>query len=59
VGLGSDFDGWNDKFGVALPDCSWMPCITAALLGNGHSREEVASVMGGNWLRVIERVAGA
>ena len=58
VGLGSDFDGWTEKFGVALPDCTWMPAITAALLERGHRREDVAAIMGGNWLRVIGEVIG-
>jgi membrane dipeptidase len=58
VGLGSDFDGWTEKYGVALPDCSWLPAITQALLGRGHSRDEVAAVMGGNWLRLISDVVG-
>jgi membrane dipeptidase len=58
VGIGSDFDGWTEKFGVALPDCSWLPRITEALLGRGHSRDEVAAIMGGNWLRVIADVVG-
>lgn len=58
VGLGSDFDGWSERYGVALPDCTWMPAITAALLGRGYGRDEVAAIMGGNWLRVIHDVVG-
>lgn len=58
VGLGSDFDGWTEKFGVALPDCLWMPKITEALLERGQSREAIAAVMGGSWLRVIREVCG-
>lgn len=58
VGLGSDFDGWTEKYGVALPDCTWMPAITAALLERGYGQKEVAAIMGGNWLRVIEEVVG-
>ena len=58
VGLGSDFDGWDEKDGVALPDCTWFPAVTAALLERGHSQALVAAVMGGNWLRVIGDVVG-
>ena len=58
VGIGSDFDGFGDKYGVAVSDCTWVPVITAGLLGRGHRREDVAAVMGGNWLRVIEDVVG-
>ena len=59
VGLGADFDGWTEENGVALPDCTWIPAVTAALLARGHDREQVAAMMGGNWLRVIEEIVGA
>jgi len=58
VGLGSDFDGWTEKYGVALPDCTWLPAITSALLERGHAEAEVAAIMGGNWLRVIGEIVG-
>ena len=58
VGLGADFDGWIEIYGVALPDCTWIPAVTAALLARGHGRDQVAAIMGGNWLRVIEDVVG-
>jgi membrane dipeptidase len=58
VGLGSDFDGWTEKYGVALPDCTWLPAITAALLERGYAEGDVAAIMGGNWLRVIGEIAG-
>ncbi len=58
VGLGSDFDGWTEKYGVAMADCSHLPEVTAALLERGHPREDLAAIMGGNWLRVIEAVVG-
>jgi membrane dipeptidase len=51
VGLGSDFDG-----AVVAPfDASGLPLLTEALLGEGLSEEEVARVMGGNVLRVLEQ----
>jgi membrane dipeptidase len=58
VGIGSDFDGWNEKFGVAFPDCTALPRITAALLERGYGSDQVAEVMGGSWLRVIGEVVG-
>ena len=58
VGIGSDFDGFSERFGVALRGCDEMPLITAALLRRGHAEETVGKVMGGNWLRVIAEVAG-
>jgi microsomal dipeptidase-like Zn-dependent dipeptidase len=35
-----------------------MPKITAALLERGHSEQTVGKIMGRNWLRVIEAIAG-
>jgi membrane dipeptidase len=58
VGMGLDFDGWTETHGVALRDCTWIPAVTAALLERGYSRSDIAAVMGGNWLRVIEEVVG-
>lgn len=53
VGLGSDFDGYTAPFGLALDDCLDLPRITAHLQARGHSDEEIAAVMGGNWMRVF------
>lgn len=50
VGLGSDFDGT-----VRVPfDASGMAELTDALLRGGFSDAEVAQIMGGNVLRVLE-----
>jgi len=57
VGLGSDFDG----FGGVLPgleDVSHLPALTAGLVARGYSDEQVAKVLGGNYLRVFRQVAG-
>ena len=57
VGLGSDFDG----FGAILPglkDVSQMPALTAGLVARGYSDEETAKILGGNYLRVFQQVAG-
>ena len=52
VGIGSDFDGV-----VAAPiDISGMPLITQALLDQGFNAEEIAKIMGGNFLRVMRAV---
>jgi membrane dipeptidase len=58
VGLGSDFDGWTEKYGVVLADCTGLPSLTEALLKRGYAKDEVAKIMGGNWLRVIEEIVG-
>ena len=52
VGLGSDFDG-----AVAQPiDATGMVQITDALLQLGFGEDQVAAVMGGNALRVLNDV---
>ncbi|RME48447.1 MAG: membrane dipeptidase, partial [Chloroflexi bacterium] len=57
VGLGSDFDGI--KYTPAgLEDVSRMPAITRGLLERGYGDEDVAGILGGNWLRVFREVAG-
>jgi len=55
VGLGSDFDG----FGVGakeLSDCTRLPMITGMLVERGYSDEDIAKILGGNFMRVFERV---
>lgn len=58
VGLGSDFDGFLDRNGTVLPDCTGLPLLTEALLDRGYAPEEVRAVLGGNWMRVIREVLG-
>jgi membrane dipeptidase len=58
VGIGSDFDGFPESYGVVLKDCSRMPDLTAGLLERGHAPDTVAKIMGGNWLRVIREIIG-
>jgi len=57
VGLGSDFDGMNPP-PEGLEDVSKMPRITGALLERGYSVEDVAKIVGGNFLRVFGQVCG-
>jgi membrane dipeptidase len=55
VGIGSDFDGVS-----ALPermdDVTKLPLIAQALLDRGYSEADVKKILGGNMLRVIEKV---
>ena len=54
VGIGSDFDG-----GGGLADCrdvSDFPDITTELFNRGYSKEEIAKIWGGNFLRVFKEV---
>ena len=51
VGLGSDFDG-----AVTTPfDAAGLPVLTEALLGEGFAEDEVARIMGGNVMRVLQQ----
>jgi membrane dipeptidase len=54
VGLGSDFDGATMPFG--MDDASTLPRITDALLQKKYSEKDVEKILGGNLLRVMERV---
>ena len=52
VALGSDFDG-----AVTTPfDSRGMPLLTEALLDGGRSEEDIAKIMGGNTLRLLEQL---
>jgi membrane dipeptidase len=54
VGLGSDFDGADMPYG--MEDVTGLPKITAALLERGLAPDEVRGILGGNLLRVMEKV---
>lgn len=54
VGLGSDYDGIS-LTPQQLEDVGCFPYITQELLNRGHSREEIAKILGGNLLRVLRK----
>jgi len=54
VGLGSDFDGTTVP--VGMEDVSKLPKITEALLAKGYSEQDVTNILGGNLLRLMEKV---
>ena len=54
VGLGSDFDGATMPIG--MEDASQLPKLTTALMAKGYSAADVEKILGGNILRVMERV---
>ena len=58
VGLGTDFDGYSDKYGMVMKDCSQLPRLTAEMLSRGMAPDTIANVMGGNWRRVIGEICG-
>ncbi len=55
VGLGSDFDGIGVT-PIGLDDVSYYPEITKELLKRGYSENDIRKILGGNFLRVIEKV---
>ncbi len=55
VGLGSDLYG-KANGPVGLEDMSSVPLITRALVRRGHSDDVILKVLGGNFMRVFEKV---
>ena len=56
VGIGSDFDGVGGLLPAGMDDVTRLPLIAQALLDRGFSETDVKKVLGGNMLRVMERV---
>lgn len=55
VGLGSDFDGISVT-PEGLDDVAKLPLITQELAERGYSRSDIEKILGGNLLRLVERV---
>ena len=55
VGLGSDLYGLH-KAPRGLEDMSKVPAITRRLVRRGHSDEDILKILGGNFMRVFEKV---
>ena len=58
VGLGSDFDG-VPALPVGIEDVTKLPELTRILLERGYDEIEIKKILGGNFLRVFEEVAGS
>jgi membrane dipeptidase len=58
VGIGSDFDGVS-ALPEGMEDVTRLPRIAQGLLDRGYSERDVAKMLGGNMLRVMERVLHA
>jgi membrane dipeptidase len=56
VGLGSDFDGVGGLLPTGMDDVTRMPLIAQGLLDRGYSTPDIGKILGGNMLRVMERV---
>ena len=55
VGLGSDFDGIS-VLPEGMEDVADLPAITAELERRGYSDRDMRKILGGNLLRLVERV---
>ena len=55
VGIGSDYDGMGPA-PQDLEDVSKLPNITKELVKRGYKEDDIAKIMGGNFLRVFEKV---
>ena len=55
VGIGTDFDGGQgaESAPAELDTIADLPKLADALAARGYSDEDVAGIMGGNWLRVL------
>lgn len=58
VGLGTDFDGFTEPYGMVMPDCTGLPDLTAGMLRRGYPEQTIRKIMGRNWLRIIREVLG-
>jgi membrane dipeptidase len=58
VAIGTDFDGGQgaESAPAELDTIADLPKLADALAARGYSDDDVAGIMGGNWLRVLRRV---
>ncbi|HEU5013081.1 MAG TPA: membrane dipeptidase [Roseiflexaceae bacterium] len=57
VGIGSDFDGGFGREAIPreLDSVADLPQLAGALRDAGYATHDIEGVMGGNWLRLLER----
>ena len=53
IGIGSDFDGVQITM-ADLGNVAELPNLTKELLRRGYTEDEVAKILGGNMLRVMD-----
>jgi membrane dipeptidase len=58
VAIGSDFDGGFGREGIPreFDSIADLPLLADALRGAGFAEQDVAAVMGGNWLRKLKTI---
>jgi membrane dipeptidase len=59
LAVGSDFDGWIPTIPNDIRDCRDLALLTQKLLDRGMSKDEVAGLLGLNFLRVFRTIRGA
>jgi membrane dipeptidase len=57
VGVGADWDGGGGVEG--MKDIAGLPKVTAALIAEGYSEEDLGKIWGGNMLRLMREVEAA
>jgi membrane dipeptidase len=57
VGLGADFDG-AESFPLGMNSVADYPKITAELIKNGYSENDITKILGGNVIRVLKENRG-
>jgi membrane dipeptidase len=57
VGIGSDWDGASITV-KDLENCGRLANLTKALMQRGYRSTEIKQILGGNFIRVLQRVAG-
>ena len=58
VAIGSDLCGF-DRVAEGLEDVRGFSRLADVLLDHGYEKEAVAGILGGNWLRILERLYAA
>ena len=56
VGIGSDYDGVGDSLPQGLKDVSTYPNLVQGLLDRKYSEQDIAKILGTNFLRVWSAV---
>ncbi len=58
VGLGTDFDSFGEAGPEPVSHIGKLPYLTFELLKRGISGEQIAGILGRNWMRILRAVVG-
>jgi membrane dipeptidase len=56
--FGSMEDFFNDELPHGFKSISSLSALTQGLVDRGHNEDEIAAILGGNWLRTVETFIG-